>query len=98
MSRFLGRESEVEYTVTERADNERFQLRGVNPSVEALDTMVFSETPSGGTRVRYDADFQFKGLAGKAAPLLSPVLWLAFKRLGDEAEKGMTEALDGLRS
>ena len=96
VSRFLGRETELDYTVTELEDDERFVLHGVNQTVEATDTMTFSPTADGGTKVVYDADFRFKGVVGRVAPLLSPVLWVAFKKLGDEAEKGMQQALDGL--
>ena len=95
-SSFMGSKTELEYTVTELVPEKRFQLRGENKTVTATDTMTFEPTPTGGTKVTYHADFQFKGLVGKAAPLLSPVLGLAFKKLGDEAEKGMQEALDGL--
>ena len=49
--------------------------------------------PSGtGTRVTYTADFEFRGVAKYVAPLLSP----AFKKLGDEAERGLREALGRL--
>jgi uncharacterized protein YndB with AHSA1/START domain len=95
-SSFMGSRTELEYTVTELVDQERFQLRGQNKTVTATDTMTFRPTPTGGTQVTYHADFQFKGLLGKVAPLLSPVLALAFKKLGDEAETGMQRSLDGL--
>ena len=94
VSSFMGSKTELDYTVTEHVDERRFQLRGENKTVTATDTMTFEPTPTGGTKVTYHADFQFKGVLGKAAPLLSPVLALAFKKLGDEAEKGMQEALD----
>ena len=42
-----------------------------------------------GSRVTYTADFEFKGLSKYLAPLLGPAL----KRLGDEAEQGLREAL-----
>ncbi|GAA1921206.1 SRPBCC family protein [Nocardioides marmoribigeumensis] len=96
-SSFMGSTTELEYTVTELVPGERFQLRGTNKTVTATDTMTFQPTPAGGTKVTYHADFQFNGLVGKAAPLLSPVLGLALKKLGNEAEKGMQEALDRLR-
>jgi hypothetical protein len=98
VSSFMGSKTELEYTVTERVPGERFQLRGVNKTVVATDTMTFEPTPAGGTRVTYHADFQFKGVVGKVAPVLSPVLGIAFKKLGDEAEQGMQKALDGLRT
>jgi uncharacterized protein YndB with AHSA1/START domain len=96
VSRFMGRETELDYTVIELAEGERLALRGVNETVEAVDTMRLSATADGGTRVEYDAEFRFKGMVGRVAPLLSPLLWVAFKRLGDEAEKGMTTSLDKL--
>jgi uncharacterized protein YndB with AHSA1/START domain len=98
VSRFLGRETELDYTVTERVDGHRLVLRGVNKTVEAVDTMVFTADPDGGTTVVYDADFGFRGITGKVAPLLLPVLALAFKRLGDEAETGMQRELDRLEA
>ena len=58
----------------------------------------YAATPDGGTRVTYHARFDFRGIVGKVAPLLSPVLALAFKRLGDEAQKGLQDNLDTLRA
>lgn len=97
-SEFMGRKTELDYTVTELVAGEKFQLRGENKTVVATDTMTFTSLPSGGTRVVYTADFQFQGLFGKVAPLLSPVLAVAFKKLGDEAQAGMQQALDPLRA
>ncbi len=61
--------------------------------------MTFVRTMTGsaaaareGTTVTYRADFEFKGLAKLVAPLLAP----AFKKLGDEAEQGMRDALGRL--
>ncbi len=97
VSSFLGSKTELEYTVTELQQGERLQLRGVNKTVVATDTMTFTATPSGGTSVTYHAHFDFQGVVGKIAPVLSPVLAVAFKKLGDDAKKGMTKALDQLR-
>ena len=97
VSSFLGSKTELEYTVTELQDGKRLQLRGVNKTVVATDTMTFTATPAGGTSVTYHAHFDFQGVVGKVAPVLSPVLALAFKKLGDDAEKGMQAALDRLR-
>ncbi len=91
VSRFAGRETELTYTVTEHQPDGRFALRGENKTVVAQDTMEI--VPSGtGTRVTYTADFAFRGVAKYVAPLLSP----AFKKLGDEAERGLREALGRL--
>lgn len=88
VSRFLGRETELEYVV-EQADSPRLlRLRGENKTVVSEDTMTMTPT-TGGTELTYRAEFTFKGAARLVAPLLAP----AFKRLGDEAEKGLRDAL-----
>ncbi|EWT02472.1 polyketide cyclase [Intrasporangium oryzae NRRL B-24470] len=100
-SKFLGRETELDYLVTDIVPGERFALRGENATVVANDTMTFARTYAangdggggdGGTTVTYHAAFELKGIARFVAPLLSP----AFQRLGDEAEKGLREALTRL--
>ena len=91
VSRFLGRESELTYTVVEWTSPTTFALRGENATVLAHDTMEIH--PEGaGTRVTYTADFTFKGVARFVAPLLRPAL----TRLGDHAEEGLAEALGRL--
>lgn len=94
-SSFMGRETELVYTVTALDEHRRFQLVGENSTVRATDTMTFARTGRG-TQLTYTADFQFQGLLGKVAPLLTPVLALAFKKLGDEAEEGLQTHLDKL--
>lgn len=90
---FAGRETQLTYVVQELVPNQRIALRGENKTVIAHDTMTFREVASGAsatsTEVTYTADFTFKGLTRLYAPFLKP----AFKRLGDEAETGMTAAL-----
>ena len=93
VSRFLGRESTLAYTVLEHEAPHRVALQGVNATVEALDTMEI-RADGAGTRVTYTADFTFKGVARLVAPLLRPAL----TRLGDEAEVGLTQALGRLAS
>lgn len=99
VSKFLGRETELDYLVVEHVTGEKFALRGENATVVAKDTMTFVRTTKGsadpaseGTTVTYRAEFEFKGLAKLVAPLLAP----AFKKLGDEAEQGMRDALGRL--
>lgn len=98
ISKFLGRETELDYLVVEHEPDQRLALRGENATLVAHDTMTFvrragSGTTAGeGTTVTYRAEFEFKGLAKLVAPLLSP----AFKKLGDDAEQGMREALGQL--
>ena len=91
-SRFLGRETELTYVVEQLVPGSVIHLRGENRTVVANDTMTFVRTPTGGTRVTYRAAFSFKGPARLVAPLLSP----AFRRLGDEAERGLYQCLDRL--
>lgn len=88
VSRFLGRETELEYVVEEADSPRLLRLRGENKTVVSEDTMTLTPT-SAGTELTYRAEFTFKGPARLVAPLLAP----AFKRLGDEAEKGLRDAL-----
>ena len=91
VSRFLGRESTLTYTVTELDAPHRVVLRGENATVLAIDS-IHVRADGAASRVTYRADFTFKGLARFAGPLLRPAL----TRLGDEAEKGLAEALGRL--
>jgi len=95
-SKFMGRETELVYTTKKLDPTRRIVLEGRNKTVRATDTMTLSSTAAGGTRVVYNARFDFQGLVGKLAPVLSPVLSPAFKKLGDEAVVGMKQALDAL--
>lgn len=88
VSEFNGRETELRYTVVEHRAPSRLVLRGENKTVTAVDTMAI-EPHGAGSRVTYTADFEFKGLA----KLVTPFLGGAFKKLGDEAEEGLREAL-----
>ena len=91
-SKFMGRQTELTYVVVELRPDSRFALRGENKSVIASDSMDIA--PLGeGARVTYTADFEFKGLGRFVAPLLMPAL----KKLGDDAEQGLREALSKLR-
>ena len=90
-SKFLGRETELTYTVLEVDPGRRVRLRGQNKTVTATDTMEISPNGSG-SDVTYTADFDFNGVAKYLAPLLAGPL----KKLGDDAEKGLREALSRL--
>lgn len=95
VSKFAGSKTELTYTVSTLVPRQRIVLVGENNTVRATDTMTFAGTDHG-TSVTYNAAFEFRGLFGKVAPLLSPLLAVAFKRLGDEAEQGLQVALDKL--
>jgi hypothetical protein len=88
---FLGRKTQLTYTVREFVPDQRIQLRGENKTVVAVDTMSFRSIEAG-TEVTYAAEFTFKGPAQVVAPLLRP----AFERLGRQAETGMYKALSQL--
>lgn len=92
-SRFLGRETELTYVVTEHRPNERISLRGENKTVIAHDTMTITASADG-TQVRYEADFQLKGWARLTAPFLAP----AFAKLGNDGAREMHKVLDRLAS
>ena len=87
-SSFMGRETELTYVVQTHQPDRLFALRGENKTVTAHDTMEIAPLGAG-SRVTYTADFAFKGVAKYLAPLLRPAL----KKLGDEAESGLREAL-----
>jgi carbon monoxide dehydrogenase subunit G len=87
-SKFMGRETRLTYEVVEYAEPTRIVLHGTNATVDAIDSITV-EAHGGGTKVTYEADFAFSGLAKLLAPLLAPAL----KKLGDDAKQGMAEAL-----
>ena len=94
VSRFMGRQTELTYVVTEHEPPTRLALRGENKSVVANDTMTLAATSGGGTQVTYRAVFTFKGAARILAPFTAP----AFRRLGDKAADGLRAALGGAGS
>ena len=95
VSKFLGRKTELDYTVRTLAEPSRFVIVGENESANTSDTMTFEPTRTG-TKVTYTAVFEFKGAAGKVAAVLSPLLALALKRLGDETAKSIEQTLERL--
>ncbi|WP_432476702.1 SRPBCC family protein [Nocardioides sp. GXQ0305] len=88
VSEFNGNRTELRYTVTDHVPHSLVRLRGENKTVTAVDTMEIVAVGSG-AKVTYTADFTFKGLAR----LVTPFLGRAFRKLGDEAESGLREAL-----
>ena len=94
VARFLGRRAELTYAIVRHTPDELVTLRGENATVVSLDTMRFSDTPDGGTRVTYEADLTLKG------PLraLDLLLGLAFNRVGDRAAAGLRAELASRRT
>ncbi|MDC5696193.1 SRPBCC family protein [Intrasporangium calvum] len=91
VSRFMGREAEVSYVVTQLEPGRRIVLRGENSSLVAHDDMTIDGAASGST-VTYSASFELKGWRKVAAPLLAPAL----KRLVDDGADGLRRALHAL--
>jgi uncharacterized protein YndB with AHSA1/START domain len=91
-SRFLGREVQLDYVVTEVEPGRRITLQGDNSTVTSVDTITVDAAPEGGTVVTYRAELTLKGVARLAGSALA----LPLKKLGDDAEKGLTEALEKL--
>ena len=88
VSRFAGRETELLYTVTERRAPRTITLRGKNKTIVATDTITV-EPAAAGAVATYRAAFELRG----AWRVLEPFIRPAFRRLGDDAEKGLREAL-----
>jgi carbon monoxide dehydrogenase subunit G len=91
VSRLMGREVEVEYTVVQCEPERLLQLRGEANAMRMLDTMTFEGGPTG-TTVTYRAEFEPQG----AAKLAEPLLPLGLKRLGDESEDQLERMLTQL--
>ena len=90
---FLGRSIPMEYEIVEFEPGTRVVLRADTPFVRSIDTMTFA-TASGAsgsneTIVTYDARLEAKGWAKLATPLLA----LAFRRIGDRAAAGLHQRL-----
>lgn len=90
VSRFLGRETELEYT-TEHVDVARrtFTVAGENRTVTSTDTVAVI-TVADGSVVDYRAELDFSGPARFVAPLLAPFL----KKLGDDTAAQLGRVLD----
>jgi Polyketide cyclase / dehydrase and lipid transport len=89
VSKFLGRETELDYKVEKLVPGKQFVITGGNKTVVSKDTVTV--TPRGdGAEVEYKAEMTFSGVAGVIAPLLSPFL----KKLADDTEAQLLQTLD----
>jgi carbon monoxide dehydrogenase subunit G len=88
VSKVLGREVEIEYTVVELEPMSLFRLHGKTSSMELHDTMRFEQTADG-VSVTYIAEFDPQG----AAKLIEPLMPLGLKKLGDDAAASLSDAL-----
>lgn len=85
VSSFLGYETEVDYTVTEFVEQERFQIAGDAGSVQLLDTLTF-RSEGDETSVTYHAEFEPIGAAKLATPLLPAALKVLADKVADSIE------------
>jgi len=94
-SKFVGVETEIVYTVIDVDPGRQITLKGDNKSVTTHDTITVEPDDGAGTtgtKVTYRAEFEFHGLA----KLADPIAGIPMKKLGDDAEKNLQEALDRL--
>ncbi|MDQ6642344.1 MAG: SRPBCC family protein [Actinomycetota bacterium] len=89
VSKFLGRETTLDYEVESVSPGHEFVITGRNKTVTSRDTISVRAT-SAGTEVVYGAEMTFHGLAAIASPLLTPFL----KRLGDQTQIKLRRTLD----
>ena len=85
------REITMRYETLEFDAPNRIVARADTSTLRSLDTITVEPTPDGSSIVTYDAVLTLKGLAKVATPLLA----LAFGRIGDQAAAGLRTALEG---
>jgi len=84
VARFMGRNSELVYEVTEFTPGSRVVLRGENATVLSIDEIIV-EPRGGGSTVSYNADLTLKG----PLKLADPLLGLAFDQIAKKALAGL---------
>jgi uncharacterized protein YndB with AHSA1/START domain len=90
VSKFLGRETALDYEVEKLVPGKQFVITGGNKTVISQDTVTITPTATGGTTVEYRADMTFNGVAGVISPLLTPFL----KKLADDTEAQLRSTLE----
>jgi hypothetical protein len=88
VARFMGRNSELVYEITEFEPGRRVVLRGENATVLSVDEIIV-EPDGEGSVVKYSADLTLKG----PLKLLDPLLGLAFDGIADKALAGLRDWL-----
>ncbi|HEX6231082.1 MAG TPA: SRPBCC family protein [Actinomycetota bacterium] len=86
---FNGRRLPIGYRVTEWDPPRRVVLEGVGSTFRGVDEIAFDPTPSGGTRITYQADLRLRG----PLRLFEPLMRKRFEQTGREAMVGMRRAL-----
>jgi carbon monoxide dehydrogenase subunit G len=92
VQRLAGRESTLNYVVTEYDPDNRLVLEGGSDAVRTRDEMVFVSTADGGTAVTYTVEVELHGLMAAGTPLLPAVM----KKIADEGADGMRARLMSL--
>lgn len=90
VSRFLGRESELEYEVEEHDPPRKFVVTGRNKTLTSRDIVSIAPQPDGTTLVDYRAEMEFNGVVRLVSPLLTPFL----AKLGDDTAAQLRSVLD----
>jgi carbon monoxide dehydrogenase subunit G len=88
VSKFRGRETELEYRLARLEPDQRLTFVGENKTVTSTDDLTFTATDSG-TSIHYRAQFDFKGIA----KLVSPFLRSTIEKLADQTVQKMSGAL-----
>jgi Polyketide cyclase / dehydrase and lipid transport len=88
VARFMGRNIELVYEVTEFDPGHRVVLRGENSTVLSVDEIIV-EPDASGSRVIYSADLTLKG----PLKLADPLLGLAFDGIAKKALAGLKDWL-----
>ncbi len=88
-TRFLGRTVPFEYEIIAFEPSTRVVLRAENPFVRSIDTITFESAGADATTITYDATLDPRG----ATRLVTPLLALAFRRIGDAAAAGLRARL-----
>ncbi|MCA9647733.1 MAG: SRPBCC family protein [Polyangiaceae bacterium] len=80
---------DLPYEIVEFQAPNRLTLRGETSSFRYQDSIGFEEA-RGGTRVSYSAQLDFKGFFRLGSPMLA----LMFQRIGDDALRGIEQAVN----
>src|SRR6476619_6434069 len=72
VSKFLGRETTLDYEVEKLVPGKQLVITGSNKTVISKDSITVTPTSNGGAAVEYRADMTFQGIAGVISPLLPP--------------------------
>ena len=86
---FAGRELPLEYEITQYDPPGLLALATSSPRFGAVDTIHFESIDGETTRVRYEADFELKGVMRLAEPFLRGT----FTKLGVKAMDGLKATL-----